>query len=107
MVEKVFYMSINYLCKDSGGGDGKGQEDKRGEVEIMFNFDDVDQYITHWLRDNNAASLCIYYNYDMQNEPFLTRSQCRVSDIRVTVKARPVGLLIEYSKIYIAYVIFE
>ena len=43
--------------------------------------------------------------YDMQNEPFLTRSQCRVSDTRVTVKARPVGLLIEYSKIYIAYVI--
>ena len=44
--------------------------------------------------------------YDMQNEPFLTRSQCRVSDTRVTVKARPVGLFkIEYSKTYIAYVI--
>ena len=56
MVEKVFYMSITFV-KTLGGGDGKGQEDKRGEVEIMFNFDDVDQ----WLRDNNAASLCIYY----------------------------------------------
>ena len=60
MVEKVFYMSITFV-KTLGGGDGKGQEDKRGEVEIMFNFDDVDQYIAHWLRDNNAASLCIYY----------------------------------------------
>ena len=46
MVEKVFYMSITFI-KTLGGGDGKGQEDKRGEVEIMFNFDDVDQYITH------------------------------------------------------------
>ena len=46
MVEKVFYMSITFV-KTLGAGDGKGQEDKRKEVEIMFNFDDVDQYITH------------------------------------------------------------
>ena len=64
------------LLKRSKVGEWVSSVDKRRRLNIMYNFDDINQYTAHWCA-------CWYSIWNL-----LTRSQCSVCDTQVTDKAR-------------------